>query len=179
MEEPSPLSFRLAVSGEGSAIAALVKSAYRGHSSRRGWTTEADLLDDDRIDAAGVEAKIEKSDGVVILAIDCKDKLAACCEVVKGDADLAYFGLFAVDPTRQTRGIGKRLMAEAESYAARAFKVKKLEIHVIWSREDLISWYLRRGYTKLEETRPFPYHLLVNGNALVDDIHFSVLMKDL
>ena len=33
-------------------IAILVNSAYRGDSSRQGWTTEADLLDGTRTDAA-------------------------------------------------------------------------------------------------------------------------------
>ena len=33
------------------AIAALVNSAYRGDSSRQGWTTEADYLGGQRTDA--------------------------------------------------------------------------------------------------------------------------------
>ena len=39
-------------------IAALVNSAYRGESSRMGWTTEADLLSGQRVDAAVLRADL-------------------------------------------------------------------------------------------------------------------------
>jgi hypothetical protein len=45
------LGFRLATRDDAAALAALVQSAYRGDESRQGWTTEADLLDDQRIGA--------------------------------------------------------------------------------------------------------------------------------
>ncbi|HEY7873115.1 MAG TPA: hypothetical protein VIC31_10400, partial [Rudaea sp.] len=49
------LAFRNAAPADAPAIVALVESAYRGDASRAGWTTEADLLDGQRVDAAGVE----------------------------------------------------------------------------------------------------------------------------
>ena len=42
------------------AIVALVESAYRGDVSRTGWTTEADLLDGQRIDANGIAADLDR-----------------------------------------------------------------------------------------------------------------------
>jgi hypothetical protein len=45
------LVFRFAGSADVPAIVDLVESAYRGESSRAGWTTEADLLDGRRTDA--------------------------------------------------------------------------------------------------------------------------------
>jgi hypothetical protein len=44
------LRFRLAGSPDVGAIVGLVDSAYRGDASRAGWTTEADLLDAQRLD---------------------------------------------------------------------------------------------------------------------------------
>src|SRR4051794_13241714 len=44
--------FREAGPADLGAIVALVESAYRGESSRAGWTTEADLLDGQRTDRA-------------------------------------------------------------------------------------------------------------------------------
>ena len=41
----TPLHFRPATLADRDALVALVTSAYRGDSSRAGWTTEADLLD--------------------------------------------------------------------------------------------------------------------------------------
>ena len=39
------IAFRDADAGDVPALVALVTSAYRGESSRAGWTTEADLID--------------------------------------------------------------------------------------------------------------------------------------
>ena len=55
----------------------------------------------------------------------------------------------------------------------------RMEMTVIWTREELISWYVRRGYTRTDERRPFPYEHLVNGKALRDDLYFICLYKDL
>ena len=44
------LHFRAARLADLDAIVDLVTSAYRGDSSRAGWTTEADFLDGNRID---------------------------------------------------------------------------------------------------------------------------------
>ncbi|CAI6099660.1 unnamed protein product [Clonostachys chloroleuca] len=177
---PVSLTFRKALPADVPSILKLVRSAYRGESSRTGWTTEADLVADERIDEAGVLRKIAEPNGVILLAHDEAGALASCCEVLKrDDGDLAYFGLFAVDPLRQAGGIGRQVLARAEEHAREVFGVKRLEMWVIWTREELIEWYVRRGYTKTEETVPFPYKELVNGEALRDDLHFRVLVKDL
>lgn len=178
---PTPLTFRIATTGEEdvNAILKLVRSAYRGDASRTGWTTEADLLDDQRIDAAGILEKINEPQGVILLAHDDEGKLASCCEILKRDEELSYFGLFAVDPLRQAGGIGRQVLAEAEAYARKVFGVATMEMTVIWTRDELISWYVRRGYTKTDRTKPFPYEHLVEGKALRDDLYFTVLVKEL
>ena len=56
------LSFRAAGAADLAAVVALVESAYRGESSRRGWTTEADLLDGQRTDADSVRSLIDAAD---------------------------------------------------------------------------------------------------------------------
>lgn len=186
---PPPLAFRKATPDDVPALLALVKSAYRGESSRQGWTTEADLLADDRIDAAGLLAKITALGSAVLLVTSSaaggpndKHHILACCEVLRHPppSDLSYFGLFAVSPRLQNGGIGKTVLAEAERYAREEMGASKMEMQVVWLREELIAWYVRRGYAIVEgETRPFPYEGLVNGVALRDDLYFLVLRKDL
>ncbi len=175
----TPLAFRPATAEDAAAVLALVRSAYRGDSSRAGWTTEADLVADERIDTDGILAKINHPSGVVLVAHDSAGKLAGCCELLQKDGDLAYFGLFAVDPTRQAGGLGRSILAHAEQYAKTAWGVRCIEMCVIWTREELISWYVRRGYRKTDRTLPFPYAHLVNGKALRDDLYFTVLDKEL
>lgn len=179
MSQQVSLTYQVASADNVPAILSLVRSAYRGDASRAGWTTEADLVMDERIDATGVLAKINEPNSAILLAHDDAGGLAACCELLKRDAETAYFGLFAVDPLRQAGGIGRQVLTEAEAYAKKVFGVAKLDMSVIWLREELISWYIRRGYKKTEERRPFPYDQLVNGKALRDDLYFSVLVKDL
>ena len=164
--------------GEADEIAALVKSAYRGDGSRTGWTTEADLLADDRIDGDGVLAKIVAPDSLV-LTVREGATLLACCELLSQGVGLAYFGMFAVRPDLQAAGLGRRILAEAERLASDRWDATRMELTVIGQRTELIEWYERRGYRRTDERRAFPYDALLNGPALRDDLYFAVLSKDL
>ncbi|KAL7952019.1 acyl-CoA N-acyltransferase [Trichoderma barbatum] len=176
---PISLSIRKATPADLPAILTLVRSAYRGESSRAGWTTEAELVDDQRIDEESLLMKINEPFGAVLVAHDEAGDLLACCEVLKQSDTLGYFGLFAVNPLRQAGGIGRTVLAAAEEYAKQAWGISEMEMSVIWTREELIQWYIRRGYSKTEKTKPFPYAQLVGGKALRDDLYFSVLIKAL
>lgn len=157
-------------------VVALVQSAYRGESSRTGWTTEADLLDGQRIDAAALAAVVADPASQVLLAVDGAEILGCCA--VEDRGDLWYFGTFAVRPAGQARGTGSALLAEAERRAT-ASGATALELTVIHAREDLIAWYERRGYVRTGETRPFPYEDERFGVPRRDDLVFVVLEKQL
>ncbi len=172
-------TFRIAGVDDVDDVLDLVRLAYRGPESRRGWTSEAELLDDERIDRDGVLAKITDPAGVVLLAADDDDPLVACCELVQRSPEVGYFGMFAVRPSAQAGGLGRVVLAEAERYARTTFGVTIMEMTVIGQRGELIDWYVRRGYTVTGEQRPFPYDGLVNGRALRDDLYFEVLTKRL
>jgi GNAT superfamily N-acetyltransferase len=173
------LRFSFARPTDAAAVTALVRGAFRGQESRAGWTTEADLLDDGRITEANVLDKINDPKRVVLLAAPAGQNFIACCEVATKAPDLAYFGMFAVRPTLQAAGVGRRVLAEAERYARDELHVAVMEMTVIGQRDELIAWYLRRGYQLTNETRPFPYDELVDGQALRDDLYFVVLAKAL
>ena len=160
-------------------VAVLVRSAYRGEQSRAGWTTEADLLDDERIDAAGVRARIEREDGGILLAEDEDGELVGCCEIVRLGGGIVYFGLFAVVPNKQDARIGRAVLEAAERFAVERWAAGTMEMTVIAQRGELIDWYRRRGYRATGETRPFPYGDLLNGTARRDDLYFIVLAKPL
>lgn len=157
------------------SVRALVVRSYRGDT---GWTTEAHLLTDERIDLAGVEQKISAPDGLMLLAHQ-DGELVACCELQRRGPDAAYFGLFAVEPRRQAAGIGRHVLDHAERYAVGQWRVATMEMQVVGQRAELIAWYVRRGYTLTDERRPFPFDALVNGMALRDDLYFAVLTKTL
>lgn len=170
-------TFRTASHRDIDAIVALVESAYRGDSGRRGWTTESDLLDGQRTDAADVAATIGRPDSRILLLEEQGRLLASCHLERHGEA--AYFGMFAVDPTHQAGGLGKRLLGEAERIAREEWNCHAMEMTVIVQRAELIAWYERRGYRRTGHYKPFPYGDARFGMPRRDDLRFEVLTKPL
>jgi ribosomal protein S18 acetylase RimI-like enzyme len=169
------LTFRTATPDDAPDVAALVQIAYRGDASRAGWTTEADLLDDDRIDEAGVIHKIEAPGAVVVLAHDPAGRLVGCFELAPRDGT-AYFGMFAVLPPLQAAGLGRRMLAEGERIASQEWGLATMQMTVLHPREELVAWYERRGFARTGETRPF-VHVDLGETVERPDLHFVVLAK--
>jgi ribosomal protein S18 acetylase RimI-like enzyme len=166
--------FRNATADDAEAIVGLVQSAYRGEVSKAGWTTEADLLEGQRTDLAAIEEILADPASLILIAGD----MAGCCHL-QNQGYFAYFGMFAVDPTRQRRGLGKALLAEAERIAAAHWGADEMHMTVISAREDLIAWYVRRGYIRTGRMSPFPYGDARFGIPLRDDLKFELLIKSL
>ena len=171
------LQIRPARAGDAEVLVTLIRSAYRGDTSRAGWTSEADLVEGDRISAGQVRAMIERS-GSLVLAAETEAGIVACCQLENRGSGLAYFGTFAVSPHDQGAGLGRQLMAEAELQAVTAFAARRLEMTVLAQQDKLIAYYERRGFLRTGETRPFPAHPRY-ARPLRDDLYFVVLVKDL
>lgn len=169
--------FRLAEACDVEAIVALVQSAYRGDSGRRGWTTESDLLDGQRTDASAVLDVLEHPHSKIMLA-ERDGRLLATCHLERQGAS-AYFGMFAVDPGAQGSGLGRTMLAEAERIAREQWQCRAMRMTVIEQRGELIAWYERRGYRRSGEYHPFPYGNERFGIPRRDDLRFELLLKDL
>lgn len=170
-----PLTFRAAALADVDQIIALVESAYRGDASRKGWTTEADFLDGQRIDRQLLIDLIANREARVIL-VERADNLLACCEL-QDQNGIAYFGMFSVQPDSQGGGIGHRLLLEAERFAAEEWQCREMRMTVIDIRNELMAWYERRGYRRSGEYKPFPYGDERFGIPKRDDLRFEVLSK--
>ncbi len=151
------MSFEIlkATTKDAAELDVLVNSAYRGDSSRQGWTTEADLLDGTRTDAAAIEDIINKS-GYSILKYVEEGKILGCVELHVENGKL-YLGMLTVRPHLQGKGIGKDLLRAAE-VEARNQKCKSIFMTVISVRKELIDWYVRHGYTPTGERKPFAFN---------------------
>ncbi|MEV0415656.1 GNAT family N-acetyltransferase [Streptomyces sp. NPDC050448] len=174
---PTALSFRSAAEADVPEVVALVESAYRGEASRGGWTTEADFLDGQRTDPEGVRAIIDSADSV-LLVVERAGALVACCQL-EHRGDHVYFGMFAVRPGLQGGGLGKEILAEAERRARETWDAKEMRMTVVNVREELIAYYVRRGYRRTGELSPFPYGDERFGVPLRDDLAFELLVKSL
>jgi ribosomal protein S18 acetylase RimI-like enzyme len=177
MESPAQMAFRTATPDDVPALVTLVESAYRGDASRAGWTTEADILEGQRTDPQGVLAVIENADSRLV-AVESGGELVACCQL-EHRGEHAYFGMFAVRPKLQGAGLGKAIIAEAERFARDEWGVAEMHMTVISVREDLIAWYVRRGYRRTGQTSPFPYDDERFGLPTRDDLEFELLTKKL
>ncbi|MCY0936376.1 GNAT family N-acetyltransferase [Streptomyces sp. H34-S4] len=174
---PQALTYRSAVEADIPALVELVESAYRGDSSRGGWTTEADFLDGQRTDAEDVARIVGHPEGM-LLVVEQAGVIVSCCHL-EHRGDHVYFGMFAVRPGQQGGGLGKAVMAEAERRAREQWAAKEMRMTVINVREELIAFYVRRGYERTGEMSPFPYGNERFGVPLRDDLAFELLVKPL
>ncbi|MET7747653.1 GNAT family N-acetyltransferase [Micromonospora sp. NPDC005367] len=177
MTSAADRTVRIAGLADVDAIVDLVESAYRGESSRAGWTHEADLLDGQRTDRDMVTTALTDPSGSV-LVVEEETGLVACCQVERRD-DHTYFGMFAVAPFRQGGGLGRELLDVAERHAEREWGAGEMRMTVITQRDDLIAWYERRGYVRTGELTPFPYGDERFGLPRRHDLAFETLVKKL
>ena len=171
------LQFRAANDADVPALVALVTSAYRGDASRAGWTTEAEILDGERIDPEVLRADIARPRSRILLA-EREGALLACAHVAEDDG-AGYFGMFAVRPDLQGSGVGKVLLAEAERVVREEWRLPAMRMTVIDIRDTLIAFYERRGYRRTGIHKPFPYGDERFGVPKRDDLRFELLEKSL
>lgn len=175
MARMDTLTFRAATHGDVNALVELVTSAYRGEVSKQGWTTEADLLDGQRIDPDVLRHDIDRAQSRILIA-ERDGELLACAHVAVEDG-AGYFGMFSVRPDLQGGGVGKAMLAEAERVAREDWGLPAMRMTVIDVRDELIAFYERRGYARTGIKKPFPYGDERYGIPKRDDLRFEILEK--
>lgn len=168
------LSFSKAQINDIEQVIQLVNSAYRGESSKFGWTTEADLLDGLRTDNEEI-MRLLADDGSIILVCKAEEKVLGSVHLQYMD-DCVEIGMFAVWPQRQGLGIGKQLLHQAELMASQTWPIKRLQMAVISCRHELLAFYNRRGYHDNGGSKPFPVNPLL-WTPKVQNLEFTLLEK--
>ena len=152
------LNFYKAELVDAETVAKLINSAYRGETSRKGWTTEADILDGLRTTTAEVGKIIKRKDAFMLIGV-YRDEIIAtiCCEWQElAGQDTVHFGMIAVKPSLQNKGYGKKMIQAAEAMTLREWRVVGFHMAVISIRHELIAFYERLGYIKTGEFKDFP-----------------------
>lgn len=132
---------RAAGTDDAEVLARLVNTAYE---------VEQFFVDGDRTNAEDIRA--EMTHGTFLVAASPDGHLDGCVYVSARDAT-GYFGMLAVAPDAQRRGLGRRLIAAAEDWL-RAAPRDVVHILVVNLREDLIAFYERLGYMRIG-TEPY------------------------
>jgi ribosomal protein S18 acetylase RimI-like enzyme len=143
-----------AISADIPEMVKLVNSAYRGESSKKGWTTEADLLDGIRTDEDSLKEMMEKPGAAFLKFVDENNNIVGSVYLQKQELKL-YLGMLTVSPEIQATGIGKQLLKASEEYA-KSIGCSSVIMTVISVRKELIEWYKRHGYKNTGKTEPFP-----------------------
>jgi len=158
------------------AIKDLLNNAYRGESSKQGWTTEAGLIaGDTRTDEASLQQVMEQAGSVFLVCKDEQQKITGCVNLQE-HGDKLYLGMFSVSPHLQGGGIGKQLLQAAEEYA-RHLQKKAIYMSVISVRTELINWYMRHGYADTGERKPFVEDGLTGKH--LKPLEFMILEKSI
>ncbi len=162
-----------AVAEDIASLNTLINSAYRGEFSKKGWTTEADLLEGGRTTEAELLDIIQDASNTILKYSD-NGKIIGCV-LLKVKANKLYLGMLTVSPDLQNSGIGKKLLQQAEVFAA-AMHLPKIIMTVISVREELIAWYNRNGYVDTGAREPFPVSDVFNPTTQ-EPLEFMVLEK--
>jgi predicted N-acetyltransferase YhbS len=136
------------------SLVALVNGAYRGESSKQGWTTEADLLDGQRTDIDSLKEIMLQKENTILKCVD-EDGTIIGSVLLETRTHYLYLGMLTVRPDLQAKGIGRKLIEASEAFA-KENGISKIIMTVISVRHELIAWYERNGFVTTGETKLFP-----------------------
>ena len=170
-----PLRFHSACPDDIEAIVDLVRRGSRGEESKRGWTSEAHLVEGLRTDADQV-GEMMSADAQIIVGESAGNLLACChCDCRTGQG---HIGMLTVDPGCQGAGLGSEMLGFAENWL-RDRQARASLILVLDQLPALGSWYERRGYVRTGTTIPFSVVNERYGRSKVDDLRFEERIKPL
>jgi ribosomal protein S18 acetylase RimI-like enzyme len=155
------------------ALKKLINGAYRGESSKAGWTTEANLLGGERTNREELCEILLDSTNTLLKCIE-NNQIIACVLLTEKENQL-YLGMLTVSPQLQNSGIGAQLLAQADLHA-KQLGLPKIVMTVISTRTELIAYYNRKGYVDTGLRTPFPDS---HSNSVLgsNPLQFMVLEK--
>jgi predicted N-acetyltransferase YhbS len=152
---------RVASEADAAAIAAVTNAAFAIETFLEGVRTDARRVAEMMQQGAFLVA--ESGSGEMLASVYTEVRVAR-----------GYFGMLAVEPLRQGKGLGARLVRAAEDYC-RERGCKTMDITVLSLRPELVPFYHRLGYVETSKQDFHPSRPLKSGVEC-----FSIVMsKDL
>lgn len=133
---------RVATETDAARIATITNAAFAVETFLEGLRTDARRV-------------VEMMGQGVFLVYAGKDEQAIASVYIEVRGQRGYFGMLAVDPLYQGKGLGARMVHAAEDYC-RSVGCSVMDITVLSLRPELLPFYHRLGYaeTGKEEFRP-------------------------
>ena len=155
------MNTRVAIEADVGSIVRVINDAFR--------VAESFFVDRDRTDAAKICAMMKT--GKFLVSED--GGAVTACVYVELRGEGAYFGLLAVDPAVQKKGVGRAMIAAVEDYARDA-GCRFMDMRIVNLRAELPPFYQRLGYAEIG-TEPFsadaepklPCHFIKMSKPLV------------
>lgn len=167
---------RIATARDLPDIINLVNQTYRPQDPDASWTNEARIVSGERLNMNQARQLIQDH-RFTLLAGFIQQQLTACVLIEKQE-NTAKIGLLTVAIQMQQRGLGKQMLAAAESYAANTLHSDSISMNVLLIRSELINFYCRQGYSRTGLIYPYPQNLDV-GTPKIANLEFEVLTKSL
>lgn len=163
------LSFRKAGTKDIPVLNEFINAAYRGDSARAGWTFESDLVDGFRTTPDSLAKIIGERDEEFLLAYSGDELVASV--FLKNEERSLFFGMIAVKPALQGKGIGSLVLKEIDRLGKERGK-DQIRLDVIHLRSELIAYYERKGFvlTGLSVEFPSEYPAKIPGLRLLEMI---------
>lgn len=155
-------------------IVGLVNRAYRSSSEDGGWTHERDLVAGNRTEYQQLLSRFRPLSKILVLCH--ADGIVACVHLLHNEDSTTDIGMPATEPNFQTRGLGKRMLLEAEQYAVEHFSTLTFRLCVLLARPELMAFYERRGYQQTGEAEDYPLHAGV-GQLRINGLQIITLTK--
>lgn len=147
-----PLFFRTATLEDLPSLMTLINTAYKA-LARESWAVDLGLPDLPRVTHASLTRDLTSTTSCIVVGF-IDDTPVVCAQLDEEDDGEGYFGMFAVAPTHQGLGLGRRMLEEAERRHAASGRTR-LRLAVIRPRTHLFDWYERFGFQCTGDTRTF------------------------
>ena len=169
---------REATLGDIDALVPLINRAYRPIQGQEGWTHETLWVSGERIQPQALVATLSNPYRHLLVLTDGIVPIGSVLLTSKEDGT-AYVGLLTIDPVHQVKGLGKKLLADAEQYAKNKLHAYRIIMSVVDARTELIAFYERRGYVQTDHSLPYPNEQGLGSGQPIQPLMLIEMEKDI
>lgn len=176
------LKFRLADKKDIPELVVIINRSYR-EDVEQSWTNEKQYVSGARIDETQLQTQIEMHHDLKrssqLLVVELNDQMSFYkigCVAIDYVGDTAEINTFCIAPEWQNAGYGKRVLSAAELYISKLVPhVRQYSMWVLNVRQELIEYYIRRGYELTNEIADYPID--ANVGQPLQALHLVRLIK--